>query len=104
MSSKANTAIKQEIDKFYKECEIDPRTLPLIVNHFVSIGKQAAERLTSERILEIHAKTLAEEKEAEAQGKVRMITADFESYILNGCKGLAALSHEARCRVIRQNI
>lgn len=67
--------------------------LHLIVAHYISIGERQAASLTEKELADIRARLEAEEKAAEKEGKILLMTADFQCCILEGCRELALLSH-----------
>lgn len=92
---------QQAIEKFYKDCEIDSRTLPMIVHHYLSIGEQAASTLTKARIEEVYLKAVEEEQAATARGAVYMITPEFQKYILTACQQLYLLPADVKYAIIK---
>lgn len=68
------------------------RALSLIVAHFIQIGAKRSAVITDEEIAKIRARLEQEEKEAEANGKIQIMTADFQCYLLEACRDLAKLS------------
>lgn len=93
--------IQEQIDAFYKKCEIDSRTIPMIVGHYLSIGEQAAKNLTDKRIKEVYDKAILEEQAAAAQGKISIITPEFQKYILTACQQLYLLPKEVKYAIIK---
>ena len=92
------------INNYYKEQEIDPRTLPMIVAHYLSIGEQAASKLTDEKIQEVYKRAVEEEEQAAAHGSTTMITPEFQRYILKACQQLALLPREAKNAIIKAGL
>lgn len=90
--------------KYYQECNIDERTLPMVVHHYVSIGEQAAKMLTKSQIDKIYTKSKNEERIAEQNGQIQVITPDFQVYILTACKKLSELPPELRYDIIKKNL
>ena len=91
--------------KYLKECEIDSRTLPMIVHHYVSIGEQSAAALTTEKINKIYDKCVAEQQQIESQkGHYAVITPEFQKYILVACQKLYLLPNEVKYAIIKENI
>jgi hypothetical protein len=89
---------------YIKECEIDERTLPMIVHHYISIGEQTASKLTDERIEQVYNKCVADDQAAQARGAILAITPEFQKYILVACQKLAQLPAEARYNLIKKNL
>lgn len=102
MTKKEILAAQQQ----YKEkCEIDERTLPMIVHHYLSIGEQVAENLTDEKIERVYQNELKRQEEAEAKkGTVYLLTPEFQKYILVACQQLAKLEPDARYDLIKKNL
>ena len=96
--------IQEIINNYYKEQEIDPRTLPMIVAHYLSIGEQAASKLTDEKIQEVYKRAVEEEEQAAAHGSTTMITPEFQRYILKACQQLALLPREAKNAIIKAGL
>ena len=90
--------------KFYKDNDIDTRTLPMIVNHFISIGALRAAKITNEEVNRIYEELKAEEKEAEANHKVMIMTPEFQTYLLQSCRSLSQLDSAVRNAIIKENI
>ena len=90
--------------KYLEENEIDERTLPLIVHHYVSIGEQAAANLTDEQIEKVYQKAAMEAEEADKQGRTSLITPEFQRYILKACQQLYLLPPKVRNNIIKKNI
>ena len=95
--------LKQQ-DKYLADNEIDERTLPLIVHHYVSIGEQAAGRLTDEQIEQVYQKAILENAKAEEKGSTSLITPEFQRYILKACQQLHLLPTKVRYNIIKKNI
>ena len=91
-------------EQFYNDCEIDERTLGMIVHHYISLGEQAAANLTDEKIERVYQNAIQEEKEAEAKHQVTMITPDFQKYILKACQQLYKLPGEVKYDIIKRNL
>ena len=89
---------------YIKECEIDTRTLPMIVFHYISIGEQAAKHLTNEKIESVYNKSVEAQKEAESRGCVVLVTPEFQKYILCACQKLALLPDNVRYAIIKENL
>lgn len=89
---------------YIKECEIDSRTLPMIVHHYVSIGEQAAASLTDEKIESVYQKCVKEQAETETKGRITIITPEFQKYILVACQKLYRLPNEVKYAIIKENI
>ena len=92
------------INNYHKEQEIYPRTLPMIVAHYLSIGEQAASKLTDEKIQEVYKRAVEEEEQAAAHGSTTMITPEFQRYILKACQQLALLPREAKNAIIKAGL
>ena len=82
--------MQQEVIDFKRA---NGRVLPLIVAHFIKIGQQRAATITDEEIQQIKEKVEQEEKTAETNGKIQIITADFQCFLLKACRELALLSN-----------
>ena len=95
--------IKAKLD-FCKNNNIDIRTLPLIVNHFISIGCQRAEKINDGEINKVYERLKAEEKEAEANHKVMIMTPEFQIYLIQSCRALSKLSPTVRNAIIKENL
>lgn len=99
---------KKEIIKakleFYKNNNIDTRTLPMIVNHFISIGCQRAEKINDREINKVYERLKAEEKEAKANHKIMIMTPEFQVYLLQACHSLSQLDLSVRNAIIKENI
>lgn len=92
-------------ENYYKECEIDPRTLPMIVRHYLSIGEQAAANLTDEKIEKVYERAVKEQEEIEAKkGSICIITPEFQKYILKACQQLYKSPEQAKYDIIKKNI
>lgn len=102
MTKKEILAAQQQ----YKEkCEIDERTLPMIIHHYLSIGEQAAKNLTDEKIERVYQNESEKQKEAEAKkGTICLLTPEFQKYILFACQQLAKLEPDARYDLIKHNL
>ena len=91
-------------ENYYKECEIDPRTLPMIVRHYLSIGEQAAAGLTDDKIEKVYQQAVQKQKATESKGSVCLITPEFQKYILKACQQLNTLPDQAKYDIIKKNI
>ncbi len=89
---------------YRKECEIDDRTLPMIVHHYISIGEQVALNLTDEKIEKVYQSELQKQQEAEKKGSIYMITPEFQKYILVACQKLAKLEPDVRYDLIKHSL
>jgi len=89
---------------FIKENDIDTRTLGMIVHHYISIGEQAAENLTDERIEKIYQNAVEEEKKLKGTNKISLITPEFQQYILKSCQALNKLPSNLRYEIIKEHI
>ena len=67
-------------------------TVHLIVGHLQDIGQRAALAITDEDLENFKAKLESEEQAAQAEGKISLMTPDFQIGILKGCRELAQLS------------
>ena len=85
--------------KFFNENDIDFKTIPLIVSHFISIGEQAAKNLTDEKIERVYQQAVERDKELKGAA---YITPEFEKYILTCCKKLAELDRNLRLDIIKE--
>ena len=93
--SKEAQKIRDNIIKNFKVyCE-------LVVNHYLSIGEQVAEQLTSEQIEATYEKVKKEEEEARKNNKFLFIGADFTRAILEACEYLAHTPKKARYNFIK---
>lgn len=101
---KTNTRILKESQDYYQKYDIDLRTLPIIVKHYLSIGEQAASDLDENKISKLYEKAVKREKEAEAKGEVLLVSPHFESYILTACMGLNKLPDEVKYHIIKENL
>ena len=102
-------ALLEAQQAYYKDCEIDPRTLPMIVHHYVSIGEQAAANLTDAKIQSIYEKAKREEiaiesKQIPGKMSIRAVTPEFEQYILVACQKLYLLPSDVRYTIIKENL
>lgn len=75
--------------------------LIFIVSHFLKIGEQVAEKLTSEQINAIYKKQKREEAKAEREGKIYLLSPEFSRAILRGCEWLAHLPREEKLSIIK---
>ena len=85
--------------EFFKENNINVRTIKLIVSHFISIGEQAAENLTDEKIEQIYQQSVEKDKKLKGAS---FITPEFQKYILTGCQKLAQLERNLRLDIIKE--
>ena len=85
--------------KFFKENNIDFRTIPMIVSHFISIGEQAAKSLTDKKIEQIYQQAVEEDKQREGAS---LIAPEFQKYILTCCQKLAQLDRNLRLDIIKE--
>lgn len=85
--------------KFFKENNIDFRTIPMIVSHFISIGEQAAKGLTDEKIEQIYQQAVEEDKKRKGAS---LIAPEFQKYILTCCQKLAQLDRNLRLDIIKE--
>lgn len=75
---------------------------PLAVAHLLKIGQQAAETITQERIAQEVAKQEKAEKEAEARGRVCLMSAEFVGEILKAVYVLANAAENTRYAIIKK--
>jgi len=73
----------------------------LVVNHYMTIGEQQAEQITSAQIKKVVAKVKRDEEQAKKEGKVLFIGADFTEAILKACEYLAHTPKKARYNFIK---
>lgn len=85
--------------KFFKENDIDFRTIPMIVSHFISIGEQAAKSLTDKKIEQIYQQAVEEDKKRKGAS---LIAPEFQKYILACCQKLAQLDRNLRLDIIKE--
>lgn len=85
--------------KFFKENNIDFRTIPMIVSHFISIGEQAAKSLTDKKIEQIYQQAVEEDKQRKGAS---LIAPEFQKYILTCCQKLAQLDRNLRLDIIKE--
>lgn len=93
--------------KYYSENQIDARTLPLIVSHYIAIGANTWAKLTDEDI-EAQYKRSKETDEALKKehklGLVGLVTPEFSLYMNKACKALYLLPAEVRAKIIKENV
>lgn len=90
----------QIVNKWKRENDVDDRTLPLVVHHYITIGERAVNNLTTSIILDIYDKEVEREKEAAKEGKVLLLSPDFQKYLLTACKALYDLGAPLRYKII----
>ena len=90
------------VDQYYKDYNIDLRTMGMIVHHYIDIGERAAANITQEQIDKIYQQELVKQKQAESEGKIYMITPEFTAYLLTACMGLANLAPTIRYKIIKE--
>ena len=92
--------IKKAVDTFYTETGIDSFYLKMVVSHYLSIGEQAAARLTPIRVEEICKAEEEKQKEAESNGKIYLVTPEFTNFLLTACYKLYLLPTEVKNALI----
>ena len=95
---------KQEqrvVAEYMDDYHIDPRTIGMIVHHYIDVGERTIKGLTQEDIDEIYQRKLEEEKECEKRGTILIISADFTAYLLTACLGLSKLPDAIRYKIIK---
>lgn len=90
--------------KYLEENDIDERTLPLIVHHYMSIGEQAASGLTDAQIEKVYQQAVTKDMENKLNGSTSLITPEFQKYILKACQQLYLLPAKVRYNIIKKNI
>lgn len=96
---------KQErkvVDQYMRDYNIDYRTIGMIVHHYIDVGERTIKALTPSDIQEVYERKIKEEKEAEAKGRILLITADFTKYLLEACVGLSKLPVRIRYKFIKE--
>lgn len=98
-------ALLERQEQFYNDYNIDSRTLPMIVHHYISIGEQAAASLSDEKIEKVYQNAVKEQEAIEAKkNSIYLITPEFQKYILKACQGLHKLPSDLRYAIIKKNI
>ena len=87
-------------DNWVKSCNIDYRTLPLIIHHYLDIGERAASKITPQVVEDYRYKSFKEQEEAEARGSISLMTPDFVQYILTACMELYQIDAKVRYKII----
>lgn len=88
--------MKKEIIEFKNECG---GYLPMIIAHYVDIGRRNAASITEKYLAKVRADLEAEEQEARKHGQVMIMTPDFQCFLLKQCKKLADLSKDRELTV-----
>ena len=83
---------------------IDYRTLPLIIHHYIEIGERAVSKITPKVIENYLHKTQKEQEEAEERGSISLITPEFVQYLLSACMGLYQIDAKVRYKIIKENL
>lgn len=68
--------------------------LSVIVAHYIQLGQRTAATITEEDIVDVRSKLTQEEKEAEQQGKIQILSADFQCYLIGAVRDLALLAEK----------
>lgn len=75
---------------------------PVVAAHYLRIGDQAAQTITTARIAQEVKKQEQEEKKAEAAGRVCLMSAEYVGEILTGCQVLASVDDFTRKEIIKK--
>lgn len=102
MEKKLTLAMQEE--NYYKDYNIDPRTISMIVEQYIYMGEKSVKLLTDE-LLDAKLKELQkEEDEAKKHNSFSLITPEFNIYILRACQGLAKCDVKLRNRIIKKHL
>lgn len=93
---------KEQFEKWCRENNVDDRTLPLIISHYLSLGENTIGGVTPDDIQEMYEREMAREKEAERRGKIYMIAPDFSKYLIECCVSLYKLDSVLRYKIISE--
>lgn len=97
-----NKEEKKIVETYYREYEIDLRTMPMIVHHYIDCGERQIAQLTREYIEKYYNALLKEEAEREKEGKISLISPEFNKYLLTACMGLYKLEPTIRYKLIKE--
>ena len=99
-----NKEEKKVVEEYYRDYNIDPRTISMIVHHYIDVGERTIKGLTQKDIDDIYQRELIKEKECEKKGTILLITPDFTAYLLTACRGLSLLPDPIRYKFIKENL
>ena len=92
------------VNQYYKDYNIDSRTLGMIVQHYIDIGERSAAAITQEQVDRIYKQKKAEEEELEKKGQFPIMSAEFVAYLLTACIGLARMAPSIRYKLIKETL
>ena len=104
-------ALQEIANQYYEKCNVDELSLSVILEHYESIGRQAAVTLTPERVEKLYQVAIAKQNEIESKpGSICPITPEYQKFILTACYEFCqlpkdvqdAIQIEVRRRRIRQ--
>ena len=93
---------KKVMEGYCIEYHIDPRTTGMIVHHYIDCGEREISKLTLVKIDEVCDALKKQEAEAQAKGKIMLITPEFTKYILLACYGLYKIDESVRYKIIKE--
>lgn len=93
---------KELFEKWCRENNVDDRTLPLIVNHYLHLGENIISGIDLDDIEVMYKKEVARQKEAESRGKIYLISPDFSKYLVECCVSLYKLDSGLRYKIIAE--
>jgi len=93
---------KKIVENYYRQYNIDLRTMGMIVYHYIDCGEREMSKLTIKTIDDATLQQYDEQKAAEAEGKICLITPEFVRYLLTACMGLYKLPDGIRYKLIKE--
>ena len=92
------------VEQFYKDYHIDPRTMGMIVHHYIDIGERAAASITQDQVDRIYKEKKVEEAELEKNNQFLFMSPEFVAYLLTACSGLAKMDPNVRYKLIKETL